>query len=72
MGLSLDELIEYGILTFGPIPETLTEGVYNYFFVDDYELNLEDYPNDAYIFNRSNEEYFLEKKFGKKYIITRS
>lgn len=71
MGSSLNELIEFGINTFGLIPDTLTKGVYNYFFVDDYELDLEDYPNDAYIFNRSNEEYFLEKKFGEHYIIKR-
>lgn len=71
MGLSLEETIEYGIQTFGPIPKTLTKAIYNHFFVDNYMLDLEDYPKDTNLFNRSNEEYFLEQKFGERYIIKR-
>lgn len=68
-GYSLLEIEKFGLQQFGKIPSTLTEAVYNYFFIDDFQLSHEDYPNDKFLFNRCNEEYFLEKKFGKHYII---
>ncbi len=70
-GMSIDEIEKFGLNLFGKIPETLTEAIYNYFFIDDLNLILEDYPKDSYLFNRNNEEYFLKAKFGKQFIIHR-
>jgi len=71
-GCTLEEIEEYGISTFGRIPLDLTNAVYNYFYIDDLNLNLNDYNNEKYLFNRCNEEYFLEQKFGEKFIIKRN
>ncbi len=68
----LDEIEKFGISTFGKIPSDLTKAVYNYFFIDDLKLELNDYNNELFLFNRCNEEYFLEQKFGERFIITRS
>ena len=70
-GWSLEELEAYGRATFGRIPEKLTEAAYNFFFIDDYTLDLEEYNGDRFLFNRANEEYFLELKFGQGFIIFR-
>lgn len=71
-GWTLDEIEKYGILTFGKIPDDLTKSVYNYFFIDDMKLDLKDYNNEKFLFNRCNEEYFLEQKFGERFIIKRN
>ncbi len=71
MGWKLEDIENYGINEFGVIPNNLTEAVYNYFFIDDLNLDLTDYNEEKYIFNRCNEEYFLEKKFGHQFIIKR-
>jgi hypothetical protein len=70
-GLSLEALEAFGIATFGRIPERLTEAVLNYFFIDDFQLDLTDFNPDTCLFNRINEEYFLSQKFGQKFIIHR-
>lgn len=71
MGWKFEEIEKFGINEFGVIPKDLTKAIYNYFFIDDFKIKIDDYNNDKYIFNRSNEEYFLEQKFGEKFIIKR-
>lgn len=70
-GWTLDEIEDYGKSTFGSIPEDLTKAVYNYFFVDNLNIDLDDFNNEKFLFNRSNEEYFLRQKFGENFIIKR-
>jgi hypothetical protein len=71
MGWKFEDIEKYGINEFGVIPTRLTEAVYNYFFIDDLSIDLNDYNEEKYIFNRCNEEYFLEKKFGQQFVIKR-
>ena len=71
-GWTLDEIEDYGKSTFGSIPEDLTKAVYNYFFVDNLNIDLDDFNNEKFLFNRSNEEYFLRQKFGENFIIKRT
>jgi len=71
MGWEFEKIEKFGLNEFGGIPKDLTKAVYNYFFIDDLKLNIDDYNNEKYIFNRSNEEYFLEQKFGERFIIKR-
>lgn len=70
-GWELNDIEEYGYSEFGKIPKDLTKAIYNYFFIDDLKMNLEDYNNEKFLFNRCNEEYFLQQKFGEKMIIKR-
>ncbi len=69
---SLDEIEKFGISNFGKIPKDLTKAVFNYFFIDDLKMELNDYNNELFLFNRCNEEYFLEQKYGERFIINRS
>lgn len=71
MGWSFEMIEEYGLNEFGTIPKDLTSAVYNYFLIDDFNIDLNQYNGDKYLFNRSTEEYFLEQKFGEKFIIKR-
>jgi len=70
-GWTLEEIERYGIETFGKTPDDLTKAVYNYFFIDDLKLDLKDYNNEKFLFNRSKEEYFLKQKFEENFIIKR-
>lgn len=71
LGLSFEEVMLYGLDFFGDVPKSLPEAVYNYFFIDDFTLDIGESNTDKEVFNRNTEEFSLEKRFGGSFYIHR-
>ncbi|MCC6725029.1 MAG: hypothetical protein IT258_11000 [Saprospiraceae bacterium] len=72
LGFSFDEIMQYGLNFFGDVPKSLPEAVYNYFFIDDFTLDLEAPNTDKVMLDRCTEEYALEERFGGRFYIYRT
>lgn len=62
MGYSINELISLGVEIFGEPPKELNAAIENLFFIDEFDLNLEELDPEKEVWSRAKYEYEKENK----------
>lgn len=62
MGWKLGKIIEYGNKIYGKPPKELNAAIENLYFIDEFDLNLEELDPNKKVWSRATYEYEKEKK----------
>ena len=62
MGWKLKDIIEYGNSIFGVPPKELNAAIENLYFIDDYDLNLNELDPNKEVWSRAKFEYEKAQK----------
>lgn len=62
MGWQLSEIIDYGNKIYGKPPKELNAAIENLYFIDEFDLNLEQLDPDKKVWSRASYEYEKEQK----------
>ena len=62
MGSKMSEVIEYANKVFGIPPKELNEAIENLYFIDEFDLNLNELNPDKEVWSRAKYEYEKEQK----------